>query len=137
MNRRGFALGSRIRGDDDFFDRPAFEALDEGLYPQLLWPAPGQRREGTAKHVIHTAVSARFFNGHDVVRFFDYADHLFVAIRARAEVTRVIFGNVAADRALADFFFGVANGFRESQGVFRRGAQKKEDRKSTRLISSH
>ncbi len=93
---------------------------------QLLRPAPRQRRQRAAQHVIHAAVSARFFNGHDVVRFFDHADQLFVATGPRAEVTWVILGNVAADRAFADFLFRVANRIRQPQRVFRRTSQKKK-----------
>src|SRR5262249_38192445 len=46
------------------------------------------------------------------------------AIRAGAVEARIGVGDVVADRALADFFLGVANGLGQSEGVLGRGAKE-------------
>ena len=56
--------------------------------------------------------------------FFDDADGFLAARRAHTVVAGIGVRDVAADRARANFFFGVANGFGERQRIFRRGAQE-------------
>jgi hypothetical protein len=120
----GLAFGGGICGHDDFFDGAFFQAFDQSLDVQLLGAATLQWRERTAENVIHAAVGARFFNRENIVGFFDDADRFVIARRADAIETRACVGDVVAGGALADFFFGVADGFGESHGFFGRGAQE-------------
>src|ERR1700737_5163597 len=91
---------------------------------QLVGAAAGKRREGTSQHVIHSAERSRLFNRENVVSFFHHANNFFVAVRARAVQAWIRVGNIVADRASANFFFGVANGLGEGGGVFRGGAHR-------------
>ena len=105
---------------------PSFSRSTRGLDTQLFGPATLQRRERTAENVVHAAVSARFFDRENVVGFFDDADRLVIAGRADAVEARIRVGDVAAGGALANFFFGVANGVGERHGFFRLSAQEME-----------
>src|SRR5579883_904733 len=124
IDGRGFAFGGGVRGDDDFLNCAALEALDERFDLELFGTASGKRRERAAENVVHAAVGARFFDSENVVRFLDDADAALIAIRADAVQTGVGIGDVVADGALADFFLGVANGVGESQRVLGCGAEQ-------------
>ncbi len=76
--------------------------------------------------MVHARVGARFFDGHDVVRLFHHADGPAIARGPGAVQAGIRVSDVVADGAFADFFFCVANGVGERQGVFRRRAQQKE-----------
>src|SRR5437899_12471226 len=91
---------------------------------ELLRSAPRKRRKRSSEHVVHPAIRARFFNGHDVLRFFDHADCLLAASRTYAVQARIRIRDVTADRARADFFFGVTDGVRQSQGILGRRAKQ-------------
>lgn len=122
----GFAFSGGVRSDNDFFDRARLQAFDKGLDSKLLRAAARKGRKRAAEDVIHAAVGARFLDGHDVVRLFDDADQLLVAMGAGAVEAGISVGDIAADGAFADFFFGVANGVGEAEGVLGRGAQEKK-----------
>jgi hypothetical protein len=126
IDRSGFALGSGVGGDDDFFHRALLQAFDQGFYFELLGPAPLQRRERTAQHVVHAVVGARFLDGEDVVGLFDHANGLAVARGSDAIQAWIGVGDVVARRALANLFFGISNGVGEPERVFRRRAQDKK-----------
>src|SRR5690348_778979 len=102
---------------------------------QLIRPAPGQRRKGTAQYVIHAAVSAGLFDRQDVVRFFHHANCFSAARGANAIKARVRVRDVVAGRAFANFFLGVANGIGKPQGIFRRGPQKKKRQALRRFLA--
>jgi len=76
--------------------------------------------------VVHAAVGARFLDSHDVVRLFHHANGPATARGPGAVETGIRVGDVVADGAFADFFFCVANGVGERQGVFGRRAQQKK-----------
>ena len=103
---------------------PSFSRSMRDLDLQLFGAAALQRRERPAENVVHAAVGASFFDRQNVVGFFDDADRFVISRRADAVEARIRVGDVVAGGALADFFFGVANGVGERHGFFRGGAQQ-------------
>ena len=122
----GFAFGSWIRGDDDFFDGAAFETLDQRFYMELLGATTLKGRKRTAENVVHAGVGARFFDGENVVGFLHDTDRALVAGGAGAVEAGVRVGDVVAGRAGSDFFLGVANGVGEPESVFGSGTENVE-----------
>ena len=112
VDRGGFALGGGVRRHDDFFDGALFQSFHERLDAKLFGAAALQRRKRAAENVVHATVSARFLDRENVVSFFDDADRFVIARRADAVEARIRVGDVAAGGALANFFFGVADGVR-------------------------
>jgi hypothetical protein len=69
------------------------------------------------------------------VCFFDDADRFVVASRTDAIEARVGVGDVVADRALADFFLGVANGVGKGEGFFGFGTEQMEGQALGRFLA--
>jgi hypothetical protein len=131
-----FAFGGGVRRHDDFFDGAFFQALDERFDTELLGATSLQRRKRAAENVIHTAVGPGFFDRENVVGFFDDTDRSVIAGWADAVEARICVGEVAAGGALADFFFGVADGVGQRHGFFRRGAQEVKGQALRGLLSN-
>ena len=91
---------------------------------KLLRSASGKRRERAAKDVIHPAIRPRFFNGHDVVGFFDHANGLLAPRGPHTIQARIGIRNVVTGRTRADFLFRVANRIRERKRIFGRRSQQ-------------
>ena len=132
----GFAFGGGIGGDDDFLDVAAPEAVDELLDFELLGAAALEGGERAAEDLVHAAVGAGFFDGENIVRFLDYADGGLVAVGSRAIETGIGVGDVGADRALADFFLGVANGVGQGESILGSAAQEMESEALGRFLAN-
>src|ERR1700682_2203552 len=89
---------------------------------QLIGPDASQRRERSAENVVQAAVLARFFDGHDVVRFFDDADCFAIARWPRAVQARIGIGDVVAHRTKSHVHLGVADSIGEGERIIRSNA---------------
>src|SRR5437762_2280863 len=74
----------------------------------------------------HALEVARLFNRRHVLRLFHHADHAVVAGLRRAEDARIHLGGVAADRAVGDAIFQIADGVAELIGLLARRPQNVE-----------
>ena len=82
-----------------------------------------QRRQRAHQHVIDTLELARPLDRRDVLRLFDDADEVLVAVRARAVRARVGVGDAVADRAVGDAILQLADRVGQPLGLFARRLQ--------------
>ncbi len=126
----GFAFDAGADGHDDFNRALLADAADEGLDVELFGADAVHGGYEAAEDVIFAAIFAGFFQGDDVAGVGDDADGFVVPVGGATDVADGLGGEVEADAALADFLFGVDQGFGEG---FDFGLRAAEDMESEAL----
>ena len=105
IHRSGLSLDIGIGGDDDLFDFALFDALDQLLDIEFLWPGSFVRFYSPAEDMIESVEFLGIFDDGDVDRFLDDADDRAVAFGVQAEFAQVILGDIETILADLGFFF--------------------------------
>ncbi|NJM07898.1 hypothetical protein HC891_19470 [Candidatus Gracilibacteria bacterium] len=96
QKRRRLALGIRVRGQNDFVDRLAFNTSDKFVDFQVFAVHPFERRDMPMQHVVETAIAAGALDGQYVERLFHHTDLRAVAALAHADRAVVAGGDIEA-----------------------------------------
>src|SRR5690625_4129863 len=104
--RSGLALDGGIGGDDHFADLALVQAPGQQVQAQFGRPHAVQRRQVAEQHEIMAAIIGGLFDGSQIRRRLDHAQHRRIARGTGAQRAHRILAEIAAARTIADTLHG-------------------------------
>ncbi len=113
------AVDVGVGAHDQFADGSAGEALGEAVEGEQFRAGIFEGGDAPQQDVVDAFVEAGRLKGQKVLGLLDDADQALIAGGVAADVAGIVFGEVVADRAVADAGFHVADGVGEFQCILR------------------